>query len=103
MGESPTQPCIASYAELHIFTLGEQRVAGFEPVYLYCHIPFDNILLEQLEKYGFPALNCAWSRLDNYNKYLEKQKWVRQKFSLVPLDVEFHLWLGKEPDPNKET
>jgi hypothetical protein len=83
----------------YIFTLGEQRIAGFEPVYVYCHVPFDNILLEQLRKYDFPALNCAWSRLDDYGEYLEKQKWVRQRFSLVPMDVEFQLWLGKEIEP----
>jgi len=85
----------------YIFTVGEQRITGFEPVYPYCHVPFDNVLLEQLQKYDFPALNCPWSRLDNYGEYLEKQKWVRQKFSLLPLDVEFLLWLGKEIDPQK--
>jgi hypothetical protein len=83
----------------YIFTVGEQRIAGFEPVYPYCHVPLDNILLEQLQQYDFPALNCAWSRLDNYGAYLEKQKWVRQRFSLLPMDVEFKLWLGQEIEP----
>jgi hypothetical protein len=83
----------------YIFTVGEQRIPGFEAVYHHCHVPLDNILLRQLEKYGFPMLNCAWSRLDDYGEYLQKQNWIRQRFSLVPMDVEFLLWLGKEIEP----
>ena len=80
----------------YIFTLGEQRVQGFKAVYSYCHVPLDRILLRRLKKYGFPELKSAWSRLDDYDEYLEKQNWLRQKFSLAPMDVEFLLWLGKE-------
>jgi len=80
----------------YIFTVGEQRISGFGPVYPYCHVPFDNILLEQLKNYGFPMLNCAWSRLKNYDEYLEKQKWIREKFSILPMDVEFRLWAKQE-------
>ncbi len=80
----------------YIFTLGEQRVKGFEFAYPYCHVPLDNILINRLKSYGFPSLNCAWSRLDNYDEYLQKQKWIRQRFSRPPMDVEFLLWLGKE-------
>lgn len=80
----------------YIFTLGEKRVQGFEFIYSYCHVPFDKILLARLEKYGFPALDCAWSRLNNYDEYLEKQNWLRQRFSLAPMDVEFLLWMEKE-------
>lgn len=80
----------------YIFTVGEQRISGFASVYSFCHVPFDNILLKQLEDYDFPALNGAWSRLDNYDEYLGRQKWIRQKFSLAPMDVEFQLWLGKK-------
>ncbi len=83
----------------YIFTAGEQRIPGFDSVYSYCHVPFDNILLGKLEKYGFPSLNCAWSRLDKYDEYFERQKWVRQRFSLAPMDVEFLLWSGKEISP----
>lgn len=85
----------------YIFTLGEERIAGFGAAYAYCHVPFDNILLKQLGKYGFPLLNCAWSRLDRYDEYLEKQNWIRQKFSVAPMDVEFLLWLGEEIEPGK--
>jgi hypothetical protein len=40
----------------YIFTVGEQRVSGFGSVYLYCHVPFDNILLKQLENMISPRL-----------------------------------------------
>ena len=80
----------------YIFTVGETRISGFGSFYSFCHVPIDIILLAQLEKYGFPMLYCAWSRLDNYDEYLKRQKWIRQKFFLAPLDVEFQLWLGKE-------
>jgi hypothetical protein len=80
----------------YIFTVGEQRIEGFSFAYPFCHVPLDNILLEKLKKYDFPALKCAWSRLDNYEEYLQRQNWLRQKFTLAPMDVEFMLWLGQE-------
>lgn len=83
----------------YIFTLGEDRISGFGAAYACCHVPLDNILLKQLGQFGFPLLNCAWSRLDRYDEYLEKQNWIRQKFSIAPMDVEFLLWLGKEIEP----
>lgn len=83
----------------YIFTLGEQRIPGFQQAYPYCHVPFDNIILNQLTKYGFPSPDCPWSRLDNYDDYFNSQKWIRQRFSIFPMDVEFLLWSGKEIDP----
>jgi len=80
----------------YIFTVGERRIQGFGPAYPFCHVPLDKVLLEQLEKYDFPGLECAWSHLDNYDVYVQRQNWLRQKFSLAPMDVEFSLWLGKE-------
>lgn len=82
----------------YVFTLGEQRIQGFEFVYPFCHIPFDNIIIEKLaQKYkDFPSFSCSWSRLDNYDEYLQRQSWLRQKFHLAPLDIEFRLWLGQE-------
>jgi hypothetical protein len=78
----------------YVYTLGEERISGFEVAYPYCHAPLDKIVIGQLAKYGFSALTRAWSRLD-YHEYFERQKWIRNKFLLVPLDVEFLLWLGK--------
>jgi hypothetical protein len=78
----------------YIYTLGEERISGFEAAYPYCHAPLDTKVIDGLAKYDFPALSCAWSRLD-YHEYFERQKWIRNRFTLVPLEVEFPLWLGK--------
>jgi len=80
----------------YIFTFGEEKVPGFSAVYPFCHIPLDNIILNSLKKYNYPALDCAWSRLDDYNEYFDRQLWIRQHFETLPLDTEFLLWLGRE-------
>jgi hypothetical protein len=86
----------------YVFTFGEERLPGFGETYAYCHVPLDNIILIRLDQYDFPALSCAWSRLDNYSEYLDRQTWIRVEFPIPPLDVEFLLWLGKEVEPKKE-
>jgi hypothetical protein len=78
----------------YIFTVGDNRLPGFSKFYQFCHIPIDNIILNQLkEKYFFSGLSCAWSRLNDYKEYLDFQKWIRDRFSGDPLDVEFELWM----------
>ena len=60
-------------------------------VYEYCHIPIDSYMLS-ITKYS--KLNTSWSKLDNYDNYLEYQKWFREKYKdEIPLDAEFRLWL----------
>lgn len=80
----------------YMFTFGDQRIPGYEKARPYCHAPIDNIVLQKLSKYGFPHLNCAWSRLDDFDEYINIQKWIRETFGEGPLDIEFRLWLGKE-------
>lgn len=79
----------------YIFTMGEDRIPGFLPCYNFCHIPIDNILLKELEKYQVPPITCAWSRLDDYKEYFDFQLWVRNKFNRIPMDVEFRLFKRK--------
>ncbi len=80
----------------YIYVMGEQRLPGFDHLYDFCHVPLDNILIDRLLTYEFPRLQCAWSRLNNYDTYLDRQHWVRNRFkSLAPLDVEFRLWMGQ--------
>lgn len=81
----------------YIFTMGENRIQGFDNIYRFCHIPLDNIILQKLrDDHGFLGLSCAWSRLDDYDEYLSCQKWIRQTFAELPLDVEFKLWMKGE-------
>ncbi|SRR6266567_1258710 len=79
----------------YIFAMGEGRVPGYENIYKFCHIPIDNILLQELEEYQAPTISCAWSRLDNYKEYFDFQLWIRKKFDSIPMDVEFSLFKKK--------
>ncbi len=79
----------------YIYVMGEQRLPGFGHLYDLCHVPLDNILMDSLRPYDFPSLPCAWSRLNNYDVYLDRQRWIRIHFKEAPLDVEFRLWMGK--------
>jgi len=79
----------------YIFVMGDQRIGGFDHLYDFCHVPLDNVLLEAIDEHHFQPLDCAWSQLDDYRAYLERQRWFRTRFDIAPLDVEFFLWLGK--------
>jgi hypothetical protein len=81
----------------YIYVMGEARLPGFDHLYDLCHVPLDNFLMNELRRYGFPPLPCAWSSLNDYDVYLDRQRWVRNRFEAPPLDVEFHLWMGKSP------
>lgn len=81
----------------YIFAMGEDRIPGFENFYNFCHVPIDNILLRALEKYQAPPITCAWSRLNDYRKYLDFQLWVRNNFDYIPMDVEFRLFNSLNP------
>jgi hypothetical protein len=78
----------------YVYTLGEERIHGFQAAYQLCHAPLDKIVVSELLKHGLPALSTVWSQV-SYEEYFDRQKWIREKFSIVPLDVEFLLWLGK--------
>src|SRR5262249_30329761 len=60
----------------YIFVMGERRIAGFFHLYDFCHVPIDEYLLAALPK-DFVPLGCRWSRLDNYELYLDRQQWIR--------------------------
>jgi hypothetical protein len=85
----------------YVFVFGEKRLPGYAPLYPFCHVPIDNIMIDQLDsaKCGeVPAFDGkTWSRLDDYAKYMEFQRWIRKTFSgSAPLAVEFFLWQGIE-------
>lgn len=61
-----------------------------EKVYGYCHIPIDSYILN-ITNY---QMSKAWSKLNNYDEYMEYQIWFRNKYKgEIPLDSEFYLWL----------
>lgn len=79
----------------YIYVMGDQRVAGFSQLYDLCHAPIDRYFVQALEAHKFPRLPNAWSKLDNYDIYLERQRWLRKHFKAPLLDVEFRLWMGQ--------
>lgn len=60
-----------------------------EKYYEYCHVPIDNYIIKSTN-YKF---DTAWSRINSYDKYLEFQKWFRNQYDGIPLDIEFNMWL----------
>jgi len=83
----------------YIFCMGESRLPGYFDLYEFCHVPIDNIILDNISQSGAPVISCPWSRLDDYTEYMSLQKWFREKFDLPPLDVEFRLWVNQRVSP----
>jgi hypothetical protein len=59
---------------------------------------FIMIMIARLVPFGFQKLDRAWSGIDDYDEYLAKQKWIRETFAIVPIDLELFSWM--QPDFN---
>lgn len=79
----------------YVYTFGEGRLPGFARLYPYCHVPLDNVVLDRLKELDAPVPDRPWSRWNDYSLYLELQLWIRNRFRVAPLDVEFALFLGR--------
>ena len=65
-----------------------------EPFYRFLHIPLDNYIMDIAKKqYGIPSLTCAWSRISNYQDYLDYEEMLMEVIDEVPLDWEFRKWV----------
>jgi hypothetical protein len=84
----------------YIYVFTERRLPGFDHLYDLCHAPLDRDFIKSLLPYGFQRLPCEWSRLNKYETYLERQKWLRSKFKLAPLDAEILIWMGRPLPPD---
>lgn len=80
----------------YVFTMGSERIGGFENIYPFCHVPIDNILLRYTAKYGFTGFQTAWSRINDYDRYMVYQNQFRERFTIPPLDIELLLWNGQD-------
>jgi hypothetical protein len=86
----------------YVFAIGERRLPGFVHLYQFAHIPIDNVFLNAAAGLGGPRLPVAWSRLDDYDTYLNCQQTFRDLFrGSIPLAAEFRLWL-KAPSNRKK-
>jgi hypothetical protein len=75
--------------------LGDQAVPGGSSLFDVGHVPIDSFVVSALKRKGLPSQLCidSWSRIVEYDKYMEFQKWVRKEFQgSKPLAVEFELW-----------
>lgn len=62
-------------------------------IYEYCHVPIDNIIINQVE-YNF--FNKAWSKINSYEEYYKFQKWFKKECGGIPLDEEFKLYINSD-------
>jgi len=85
----------------YLYAYGYIESQVIENNYAFFHIPIDNIIQEKLIQYNIPKLKEPWSRLTDYDNYLDYQKLVRKKFKKkIPMDVEFRLFNDiKRPFP----
>jgi hypothetical protein len=84
----------------YIYLMGEKRLSGFAHLYDLCHVPLDRKMIDILQRdYSFPPLRSAWSLLNDYDVYINRQQWIRDIFKLAPLDVEFLLYMGHPLPP----
>lgn len=65
-----------------------------ENQYEFFHIPIDNYIIEIT---GMKT-TVAWSRISDYNEYLDYQNKFRNIYDGIPLDNEFKLWLKATRD-----
>ncbi len=79
----------------YIFVMGKGRTGGqYERIYEYCHVPIDAYFLKEIDKAEREKFGLVpWSKIPDYQNYLDFQKWFRGKESAPPLDREFGMWL----------
>ena len=65
-----------------------------EPFYRFLHIPLDNYIMDIAKKqYGVPSLSTAWSRISDYQDYLDYEQKLMEVIDEMPLDWEFKKWV----------
>ena len=61
---------------------------------MYKRQPLDNYIIDIAKKqYGIPPLPCAWSRISDYQDYLDYEEMLMEVIDEVPLDWEFAKWV----------
>jgi hypothetical protein len=80
----------------YLFAIGETHLPGYARYYPHSHLILDSETLPRLHDRGMAELLVPWSRLDDYDAYLECQQWIRRRFVFAPLDVAVLWGLGKD-------
>ena len=80
----------------YVFVFGEASLPGYSRTYNYCHVPIDNVILQDLQFKELRKFEGAWSRINDYDEYMAFQFAVRERFKgSSPLAVEFVRWQGQ--------
>lgn len=61
-----------------------------DEIFLYTHIPIDNIILEKL---NYKKFKTSWSRIKSYEEYFSFQEEIRLKYK-IPFEIEFNLFMS---------
>ena len=65
-----------------------------EPFYRFLHITLDNYIMDIAKKqYGVSSLTTAWSRISDYQDYLDYEQKLMEVIDEVPLNWEFKKWV----------
>ena len=75
----------------YLYVLGTY---SFEEIFSFLHPLLDNIILKVAQlKFGIPRFQKPWSKVDDYQEYLDYQKKLRAQVSdYPPLRWEFQAW-----------
>lgn len=75
----------------YLYVLGTY---SFKEIFLFLHPPLDNIILKAAQSmFGIPRFQKPWSKVDDYQEYLDYQKKLRAQVSdYPPLRWEFRAW-----------
>lgn len=77
----------------YLFALGEVKIHGINKNYQHFHIPIDSIIQNKFKALNIRPLKNRWSRIENYDTYIQYQNKVRERFSNeIPCDIEFRLF-----------
>lgn len=82
----------------YLYVMGEEKVKGISINYDYFHVPIDNIIQEEILKdlnrdHKNKFFDVVWSKISDYDKYLEFQSYVRKEYpNQIPMNVEFNLF-----------
>jgi len=77
----------------YAFATYYEKDNGITQNYKYFHIPIDNIIQEKFEEVRIERIKGAWSKLDDYQEYINYQIKVRETYpNQIPMDVEFNIF-----------
>lgn len=78
----------------YCLAIGDEVFPGIAQIINYLHIPIDNVIQDRLQQeYGIKKIDGPWSKINDYEIYMDYQKEVREKLKgEIPIIVEFRLF-----------